>query len=62
MTNPWIRIIETPPPQNQVVETKVDDLEGLRNLQNLKLVDKLWFLADGSMYVYYTPTHWRLNP
>lgn len=19
----------------------------------------LWFLPDGSMYVYYTPTHWR---
>lgn len=38
--------------------TKIDDADGIRNEQELKLVGKLWFLPDGSMYVYYTPTHW----
>ena len=23
---------------------------------------RLWFFPDGSMYVYYTPTHWRDQP
>ena len=46
-------------PNNRVVETKIDDEKGVRNQQDLKRQDNLWFYPDGSMYVYYTPTHWR---
>lgn len=53
--------IETAP-DNTIVETKIDDAKGCRNVQPLKRQNRLWFLADGSMYVYYTPTHWRLLP
>lgn len=46
-------------PENEVVETKIDDEHGCRNVQPMKRVSRLWYLADGSMYVYYQPTHWR---
>lgn len=52
-------------PEGKVVETKIDDGRGVRNVAMLKRQGRLWFMADGSMYVYYTPTHWRpapLNP
>lgn len=50
-------------PENQlVVETKIVDGKGERNVQQLKRRNSLWFFPDGSMYVYYTPTHWRLIP
>jgi hypothetical protein len=46
------------------VETKIDDGHGVRNVQTLKASQRpgcrvMWWLPDGSMYVYYTPTHWR---
>lgn len=46
-------------PNGVVVETKIDDWRGVRNEGRLKRSGRLWFLPDGSMYVYYTPTHWR---
>lgn len=49
-------------PENIVVETKIDDGAGVRNEQPLKRHGRLWFLPDDSMYVYYTPTHWRPMP
>lgn len=55
----WTRIIDSLPPENQEVETKIDDHMGVRNEQPLMRVGKLWMYPDGSMYVYYTPTHWR---
>ena len=55
----WIRCEDKLPLPNQAVETKIDDALGLRNVGKLKRVNNLWFLADGSMYVYYTPTHWK---
>lgn len=33
--------------------------KGRRNEQKMKRRENLWFLPDDSMYVYYTPTHWR---
>ena len=45
-------------PEGTVVETKIDDGNGERNVQPLKRSGNLWFI-DGGMYVYYTPTHWR---
>jgi hypothetical protein len=53
----WIKVSEQKPPQGVVVETKLADPD--RNEQKLKLNGRLWWLADGSMYVYYEPTHWR---
>ena len=53
----WISLTEQKPQEGKVVETKIADPD--RNIANLKLKGKLWWLSDGSMYVYYTPTHWR---
>lgn len=50
--------IETAP-SDVVVETKIDNEKGCRNVQPLKRQGRLWFFPDHSMYVYYTPTHWR---
>ena len=50
--------IETAP-EGRVVEVKIDDEKGVRNVQPLIRKGRLWFLTDMSMYVYFTPTHWR---
>lgn len=56
----WIEVEKQKPERNVVVETKIDDGNGCRNQQDLyRGSGNLWFLPDGSMYVYYTPTHWR---
>jgi hypothetical protein len=46
-------------PEGRVVMTKIDDAGGERNVQALKRSGRLWFVPDGSIYVYYSPTHWR---
>lgn len=53
----WRPIEEAP--ERIVVETKIDDDDGVRNVQELRRKGRLWWAPDGSMYVYYTPTHWR---
>lgn len=50
--------IETAP-EGVVVKTKIDDADGCRNETTLKRDGNLWWFPDGSMYVYYRPTHWR---
>lgn len=55
----WIATSEQLPPENQIVDTKVEDEKGLRNEQQLIFSNNLWWLPDKSMYVYYTPTHWK---
>ena len=57
----WTSLQDMLPPLGVVVDTKIDDGLGARNEQPLKQTqgNRLWWLADGSMYVYYTPTHWR---
>lgn len=53
------KLIETEtPPKGKLIKTKIDDDNGVRNEAYLKWDGKLWWLSDGSMYVYYTPTHW----
>jgi hypothetical protein len=47
-------------PENVVVQTKIHDEQGERNVTKLKRSGRLWFVPDGALYVYYTPTHWRL--
>ena len=46
-------------PQNTVVMTKIHDADGARNEQALQRIGNLFWTPDDSMYVYYTPTHWR---
>jgi hypothetical protein len=59
MTENWISINAALPADGEIVETKIDDHRGCRNEQRLKRQGRLWFIPDGSMYVYYTPTHWK---
>lgn len=54
----WTLIKNEPPPNGKIVNTRMDDGHGIRNEQELKRNNSLWFVPDGSMYVYYTPTHW----
>ena len=46
-------------PEGTVVMTIISDENGLRNEQQLKRQNNLWWFPDGSMYVYYRPTHWK---
>lgn len=55
----WLSASLIPPEQGLVVMTKIDDEKGARNEQLLKRRGRLWFFPDDSMYVYYTPTHWK---
>lgn len=57
----WVSVNESLPEDGVVVDTKIDDDGGVRNTQLLKRQGRLWFFRDGSMYVYYTPTHWRAH-
>ena len=54
----WIKTSDELPPENIVVETKIDDGKGVRNQRPLKRKGNLWYFPDMSMYVYYTPTRW----
>jgi hypothetical protein len=58
MNNDDWQPIETAP-EGVTVETKIDDGKGVRNVQDLRRWGRLWWFTDGSMYVYYQPTHWR---
>lgn len=49
-------------PEGVEVMTKIAGKAGERNEQSLVRKGKLWFFPDMSMYVYYTPTHWRPIP
>jgi hypothetical protein len=53
--------IETAP-QGELILTKIHDADGARNVAWLKRDGRLWWLRDGSMYVYYQPTHWQCPP
>lgn len=58
----WISVRDNPPADGVVVLTAIIDERGERNTQELKKSDSLWFFPDDSMYVYYTPTHWKEQP
>lgn len=59
MADLWNKVSEELPSENLVVMTKIDDEHGCRNETELFRSGNLWFLPDGSMYVYYIPTHWK---
>lgn len=54
----WISTSKQLPPERVVVETKGQN----QTIQRLKRIENLWFIPDGSIYVYYTPIEWRLLP
>ena len=58
-TDTWTPCSERLPHNGEAVLTKVHDARGERNEQKLVRRGNLWFTADGSMYVYFTPTHWK---
>ena len=67
MGDAWMPIESAP--EGVVVMTKIDDADGVRNEQSLVKRTRepgktrpMWWYPDGSMYVYYTPTHWRNAP
>lgn len=50
----------TEAPEGILVLTKIDDADGVRNVQTLVRSGNLWFTDKRkSSYVYYTPTHYR---
>lgn len=63
-TDGWMPIVTAP--MDMEVETKIDDDKGVRAVQALiqrrrnAESNPMWWIPDGSMYVYYVPTHWRL--
>lgn len=59
--NNWISTCDDLPNNGEVVETKIHDEKGERNVADLKLMGLpgVWMFPDASMYVYYMPTHWR---
>lgn len=56
----WIACSRCLPPEDVLVETKIDDADGCRNVRTLCRHNRLWFVdIHLSSYVYYSPTHWR---
>lgn len=55
----WTKVSDGLPDEGMVVDTKIDDYDGCRHEQRLLHERNLWWFPDRSMYVYYTPTHWR---
>lgn len=53
----WIKVSQELPPEYEIVHTKIDDGNGVRNETTLCRKGNLWFFPDLSMYVYYIPTH-----
>lgn len=56
-------------PEGVEILTKIDDERGERNIQSLVKRTRIpgetapmFWTPDGSMYVYYVPTHWRYLP
>lgn len=61
MTTGWNKTSSVLPEIGEIVDTKIDDENGVKNEAKLKRggAGSLWFTPDGGMYVYYRPTHWR---
>lgn len=55
----WINVNDLMPPRDVDLLTKIDDEKGQRNEAVLRFHSNLWWLPDMSMYVYYSPTHWK---
>lgn len=51
----WHRVGEKAAPQGEIVLA----LTPGGDVRELRFQDNLWWLPDMSMYVYFTPTHWK---
>lgn len=57
----WYSTNDHTPPEGVMLETKIEDSGGTRNEQRLARFGNLWYTdLKRSMYVYYTPTHYRI--
>lgn len=56
----WTETARQAPPEGVIVDTKIDNVAGVRNVGQLVFERNLWWFTDKSMYVYYTPTHWKI--
>ena len=52
---PWTPVADALPPSGQVVQVRTPG----GDVRSLIFEVTLWWLPDRSMYVYFTPTHWR---
>jgi len=55
----WKRTKDELPPEDTVVETKVDLGNGVRNHRRLFRRGELWYEREEVGYVVWRPTHWR---
>ena len=57
----WTKIVDNKslPVDGIIVETKIDDEQGIRNEAFLIRKNNIWWSKDMSIYIYYRPTHWR---
>lgn len=55
----WMRYPAEKPEEGKIYDTKIHDDKGIRNECKLKFMCNRWFHPDGTMYVYYNPTHFR---
>ena len=46
----WIKVLDKLPPENLVVETKLHDEKGVRNVQKLIRIKNLWFYRAKAYY------------
>lgn len=51
----WTLTATELPPENVLVWA----MDGAGSVQQLKRSGGLWFIPDGSMYVYFTPPFWK---
>ncbi len=59
----WQLITAEQPAEGEIVDTCIDaETSEQRNEAKLYRQGPLWFFADGSMYVYYRPTHYAPVP
>jgi hypothetical protein len=59
---PWIDCKKELPPDGEIVETKISDVEGLRCERTLMRRGPFWLSPDESVRAYNEPTHWRKLP
>lgn len=55
----WISVNDSLPPQKTVVKTIIFQKEKGRMEQNLMLIGRKWFLPGSTVYINYSPTHWK---
>lgn len=55
MSKDWIRPQDELPPDGVIV----DCINSVGHVHRLKRQGRLWFVPDGSMYVYYEPKFWQ---